>query len=212
MKDGDLRFRLLGPSDDVTLERISFPALSWRRDGDLYIASAKAHGVHRYALELRSPSETRRVEGTLLAARWDLCVFPWTKDPREDLEGWRAEAKGPKARRMELAQLRLPYASGGPSDLYKELDGLPRERFGTIAKTKLELPAGSWSVKTLSDDGVRVVVDGQSVIENWTWHGPTRDEGRFVVDKRKSVEILVEHFEIDGYAVLEFEIEAVETR
>ena len=79
-----------------------------------------------------------------------------------------------------------------------------------IARTRIELPAGRWRFTTLSDDGVRVMVDGTTVIENWTWHGPTRDTGIFEQETAGAVEIVVEHFEIDGYAVLEFDLEPVD--
>ena len=58
----------------------------------------------------------------------------------------------------------------------------------------------------MSDDGVRVSVDGKPVIENWAWHGPTRDTGKLTLSTDKTVEIVVEHFQIDGYAVLEFSL------
>jgi hypothetical protein len=61
-------------------------------------------------------------------------------------------------------------------------------------------------MKTLSDDGVRVTADGRSVIDNWTWHGATADKGTLEVAEDKTVEIVVEYFEIDGAAVLEFEL------
>ena len=75
-----------------------------------------------------------------------------------------------------------------------------------IATTRLPLSAGSWEFATLSDDGVRVIVDGQNIIDNWTWHGPTRDTGRLNLSMDKTVEIEVEYFEIDGYATLELKI------
>jgi len=53
---------------------------------------------------------------------------------------------------------------------------------------------------------VRVIVDGQEIIENWTWHGPTRNTGTLELHEDRPVQITVEHFEIDGYAVLELEI------
>lgn len=38
----------------------------------------------------------------------------------------------------------------------------------------VDVPAtGTWSVSTVSDDGVRLWVDGRLVIDNWTDHGPT---------------------------------------
>ena len=75
-----------------------------------------------------------------------------------------------------------------------------------IARTRLSLEKGAWELSTLSDDGVRVSVDGKPVIENWNWHGPTRDTGKLTLASNKTVEIVVEHFQIDGYAVLEFSL------
>jgi hypothetical protein len=49
-------------------------------------------------------------------------------------------------------------------------------------------------------------VDGRPVIENWTWHGPTRDTGKLTLAADQTVEIVVEHFQIDGFAVLDFSL------
>jgi hypothetical protein len=51
-----------------------------------------------------------------------------------------------------------------------------------------------------------VTVNRQRIIDNWTWHGPTPNEGTLRLPQDKTVEIVVEHFEIDGYAVLEMSI------
>ncbi len=74
----------------------------------------------------------------------------------------------------------------------------------------MRLPAGRWRFTTLSDDGVRVMVDGRVVLENWTWHGPTQDSGVWEQPAEaadREIEVVVEHFEIDGYAVLKLTIE-----
>jgi PA14 domain-containing protein len=80
------------------------------------------------------------------------------------------------------------------------------DHFGMIARARLPLSKGTWEFSTLSDDGIRVTVDKKPVIENWTWHGPTRDTGKLVLAADETVEIVVEHFQIDGYAVLEFSL------
>lgn len=110
--------------------------------------------------------------------------------------------------------VRLAYRHGGPRELgvSPDLEGaeIGRDRFGTIVTTSIPLGPGTWRIRTLSDDGVRVLVDGVAVIENWTWHAPTRDVGTFTLEQGRTVEIMVEHFELDGYAVLEVEIERAE--
>ena len=77
------------------------------------------------------------------------------------------------------------------------------DHFGMIARARIELPAGRWRFSTLSDDGVRVRVDQQTVLENWTWHGPTRDSAEFEQSETREVDLVLEHFEIDGDAVLQ---------
>ena len=73
-----------------------------------------------------------------------------------------------------------------------------------IATAKLPLTKGKRRFTTLSDDGVRVTVDGKAIIENWTWHTPAKNIGTLDLPADRTVEIVVEYFEIDGYAVLEF--------
>ena len=76
-----------------------------------------------------------------------------------------------------------------------------------IARTRLALPQGTWRLATTSDDGVRVRIGDRVVLENWTWHGPTRDVAEYVQAADGEVDIVVEHFEIDGFAVLRFDLE-----
>ena len=62
---------------------------------------------------------------------------------------------------------------------------------------------------TLSDDGVRVSVNGRPVLENWGWHGPTTDMATFDQPGTSDVELKVEHFEIDGFSTLRVQLEPV---
>ncbi len=78
--------------------------------------------------------------------------------------------------------------------------------FGLIARARLPLPQGRWKVTTLSDDGIRVIVNGATVIENWTHHGATADEAIFEVRTDEPVELIVEYFEIYGAAVLDLQL------
>jgi hypothetical protein len=72
----------------------------------------------------------------------------------------------------------------------------------------MKLPAGRYELRTVSDDGVRVRVDGKVVQEDWTWHGPT--EHKTTIDLAAGAHtFVVEHFELDGYAVLRFDLRPV---
>ena len=83
---------------------------------------------------------------------------------------------------------------------------VPPEHFGTLATTRLQLPAGRWRVHTVSDDGIRVWIDGQRLIDDWTWH-PPKDNDTVVELDAGAHEIRIEHFEIDGHAQLQFRLE-----
>ena len=177
-----------------------------------YTISATGPGVHAYQMRVKAQDLDEVFTGTLISALWDATFFKWTQatDPREHIDAWRALAQGETAVSTQVKRLSFPYGGGGPSA--QQFDGAPAtaglgsNHFGMIARTSLALSAGTWEFATLSDDGVRVLVDGEPVIENWTWHGPTPNAGELKLGQDKTVEIMVEHFEIDGYAVLELEI------
>ncbi len=66
----------------------------------------------------------------------------------------------------------------------------------------MKLPTGRWEVSTISDDGVKVWIDGELVLENWTQHGPNLDTATFEVVGERPVKIVVAHFELNGFATL----------
>ncbi len=170
-------------------------------------------GVTPFELAMRGEGFERVLRGTIVSAKWQAVFFAWTPetDPRQSLEGWRKLADGPAAIPQQIGALDLNYGWRGPKDmgLGEELTrkGPAGDHFGMIARASLRLPAGKWRFTSLSDDGVRVLVAGRKVIENWAWHGPTQDAGEFQQAVEGDVELLVEHFEIDGYAVLRLDIE-----
>ncbi len=184
------------------------------RAGASLVTITAPPGVSPYRIALAGRGFQRELAGTLVTAEWQLTFFPWTIDPREDLAGWRKLADGADAIRATTRTLDFPYGWGGPGDQKLgdavALGSLGNDHFGMIARTKLNLTKGKWRFKTLSDDGIRVVVAGKPVIENWTWHGPTPNEGIFEQSAAGQVEIVVEHFEIDGYAMLKLDIESVQ--
>lgn len=185
-------------------------------DRPLTLTVVARQDVQPYAYRIRNDGWVTEVRGVLVSARWSARFFTWTEasDPRQDLAGWRALANAPDAVEIsDLPGLHMVYGHGGPGDqpwAGERRVRLPgSDRFGMIATARLVLPPGRWTFATRSDDGVRVIVNGQTVIENWTWHGPTRDTGLYEQPAEGPVEVVVEHFEIDGYAVLELEIEPV---
>ena len=182
------------------------------RSGIAYEIRATAPGVHPYLLQVKSGGWRQDIRGTLISTTWDVRFFKWDKttDPRENIGTWRELSRGESAVSGQIKRLTLKYGWSGPSEqnLSEAITAakLGNDYFGMTAKTRLPLTSGTWEFTTLSDDGIRVIVDGKPIVENWAWHGPTRDTGTLELGEDKTIEIEVEHFEIDGYAVLELAI------
>jgi hypothetical protein len=186
--------------DGAVLERK--PSDRW----EVRVRSTRPDGVARYALVASDGDRRARVRGVIVGARWRITAFAWTVDPREDADAWRAEAAA--GIHLELPSLDLAFGNAGPLDLPAARDRKHRaaigaDRFGTLAETEIDLPAGPWQIRTTSDDGIRVWVDDDLVIDDWTWHAPKRTDADITVEKARRVRIRVEHFELDGFATLQ---------
>lgn len=163
--------------------------------------------VTPYELRLEVPGRPDLVaRGTVRRSQWDGLVFPWQRDPIADLEGWRGDASrfGVPFRRFGLL---LPFGEKGPSDgllgPLRRQSGIPADRFGLIASTELDFPAGHWKLIVRSDDGIRVLMDGVVVLEDWSVHGPREQVHEFTVDRLRRIPVEVEYFEQTGFATLD---------
>jgi RHS repeat-associated protein len=59
----------------------------------------------------------------------------------------------------------------------------------------------TYTFYTLTDDGVRLWVNNQLIIDNWTDHGPTEDSGQITLQAGQSYQIRMEFYERGGGAV-----------
>ncbi|MCB9899307.1 MAG: right-handed parallel beta-helix repeat-containing protein [Planctomycetes bacterium] len=198
-------WELLSAPDDarVTLDG---DGLRLRRDGTrIEVAlDVDRHGVFEYTLRVEGSTPPLAGSGRLVRIPWTVSVFP-CDDPRDDPAVFDAAAASPAAVTRTLDALQLRYAGGGPSDLPAFADAVPRlpsDHFGTRAEASVPLGAGRWRLEVESDDGVRVTVDGEVVLDDWTWHAPRKASVEIDLDAPRDVHVLVEHFELDGYAVL----------
>jgi len=71
-------------------------------------------------------------------------------------------------------------------------------RFSGEIETK---ESGLFTFLTTSNDGIRVVIDGKIIIENWTPHGATVDMGEIELKANKKYKISVEYFQTLGGAI-----------
>lgn len=141
------------------------------------------------------PRPVAKKSGGLLAdATWDATWFAWTKelDPREHLADYRKLASKP------VASARVPNFNDPWSRDASIKSKTTTNHFGLVATTTIELPEkGKYVASVLSDDGVRLSIDGKPVVENWTWHAPTRNESTIELAKGKHT-LDLEYFQIDG--------------
>lgn len=84
--------------------------------------------------------------------------------------------------------------------------GVPADNFSARWTGYLEATtAGNYLFQTNSDDGVRVWVNGQLIINNWTVHAPTVDTSAAVsLQAAQRVPVVIEFQEFGGGAVMQF--------
>jgi parallel beta-helix repeat protein len=148
-----------------------------------------------FEIVVRVGNDVRRVHGTIATMPWDVRFFKWTADPRTDAEAWKTLLSSPPAETRRVNGLDFDWKSGAVSD------AVGSDHFATLATCDVETAAGKWRIATVSDDGIRVWVDGALVLDDWTQHGPTPHDVDLDLAAGKHA-IRVEHFEIDGWAAL----------
>ena len=149
--------------------------------------------------------QPRRAGGLLADTRWSSRWFSWAGevDPRSDLAAWRALSRRP----VIESETDVPTAPWADVAIKNQV-GV--NYFGLVATTDLRVVApGTFRLSVLSDDGIRVRVAGETVLENWTWHGPTRDEVEIELDAGLHT-IELEYFQIDGAAALSIDLERLD--
>ena len=169
-------------------------------------------GLHPYDLHWTGKGFSHHLVGAVLQTSWKIRVFPWKTDPRKDYKAWKKEAeKG--ALTATRSSLHLLYGMKGPRSLglSEEItkQGPGNDHFGTLAETRVQLPTGQYRIRTRSDDGIRVKADGKTLIDDWTWHASKTHEALLTLPRARMVRLSVEHFELDGYSVLELDLQKI---
>lgn len=207
--DGVVDPRTLGDRLSVDSDEVRIA----RRPTSFAVLPVEQGPLLAYTVRLARPGQTDvERSGAVLRTQWTMYVFPWTEDPLADLGRWRAEAMA-KAIEIYRFGMSVPFGMGGPSSTGSALGttvgraGIDVDRFGMTGRAEIEFRPGRWRIRTVSDDGIRVLMQNEVVIEDWTIHGPRRNDHDFTVliDEIRSIEI--EYFENDGYAVLDVDFE-----
>ncbi|HEX8726624.1 MAG TPA: right-handed parallel beta-helix repeat-containing protein [Gemmatimonadaceae bacterium] len=132
------------------------------------------------------------------AVDWDARFFVWSDstDPRTKPAAFDSLLRGtPLLARRES---RLDYEWYGPA-----IKALPLERWALDATGTVTLGPGLYTMRTISDDAVRVWVDGKVVIDHWTPHGSTIDAAPIAAGRH---DIRVEYYQVDGWTEFRLDI------
>lgn len=136
---------------------------------------------------------------------WDVRFFAWTDpegDPGVDPMAFDALFGGPPL--LTRSEPRLDYQWYAPA-----LEGLPQSRWALEARTVVDLPGDDvYTLRTISDDAVRVWVDDVLVIDAWEPHGSRVDHAPLGPG---SHEIRVRHYQLDGWTEIRVEVVRGET-
>jgi parallel beta-helix repeat protein len=191
---GETELTVLGPEGDFTAsaEGAEVAPPAGRIPATLTVKS-KSSGA--FTVTVKARGETATVRGFFLNATWSVRVHRWEpQGAQKPPKDWAAVAASDPVDSFTAAALDFRDRPSEKS---------PSDHFATVAEAELDLPAGDYEVGTISDDGVRVLVDGAKVIDNWTWHPPHEDTAAVTLAAGKH-RVRVEHFEIDGFAQLKF--------
>jgi hypothetical protein len=80
--------------------------------------------------------------------------------------------------------------------------GVQTDNFSVRWSGQIQAPvSGSFTFTTTSDDGVRLWVNGQLIIDNWTDHGATDNSGAITLSAGTKYDIRMDYYEKGGDAV-----------
>jgi hypothetical protein len=132
------------------------------------------------------------------APSWTARFFTWSDstDPRKQAAAF--------ARLLETTPIvtqqtpRLDYVWYSPT-----IKGVPQSKFAVVVTGRITLPAGAYTLRSISDDGVRVFVDNKLAIDDWTPHESTVDVAPLAGGAH---ELRVEYYQVDGWTELRLDV------
>ncbi len=130
---------------------------------------------------------------------WEVRFFTWTdsvRDPWRDAEAFDRMAAGTPV--LTRREPRLDYVWYRPA-----LPELPQERWALEAVTSVELPPGEYSLQAISDDAVRVWLDGALVIDHWEPHESAVDHAPISGGRHR---FRVRYYQIRGWSEIRVDI------
>ncbi|HUQ81781.1 MAG TPA: right-handed parallel beta-helix repeat-containing protein [Gemmatimonadaceae bacterium] len=176
--------------------------------GDTVIVTpaANAAGVWDLTLEYVPDRPTRADTAARFSYRhfaptidWTVRTFTWSDsaaDPLSDSTAFATLLRGKPASESHSAH--LDYMWYRPTE-----PRFPQERFAIGATGRVALAAGEYTLRAISDDGVRVWIDGRLAIDSWAPHESKVDYARITPGRH---ELRVEYYQLKGWTELRVDI------
>lgn len=168
--------------------------------GDTLVVTPDAGAVTDWRIELGSVGTSYQFSyGSFVAsASWQVRAATWdsASDPRINIEAFRARLSGPSL--VTRSEAALDYMWGR-----RPLSGFPAERFGVLAEGAVDLPPGDYELATISDDGIRVWIDGRLAVDRWKQHESELEVVPLSAGKHA---LRVEYYQVDGWVELRVEV------
>jgi parallel beta-helix repeat protein len=212
------RLMVLGPPGRWRVtSQFGVDALSNREGevGDTLVVTPTASMAHDWRVELEyvgartvSPRGQRLEAGVPVPFSftrfdppmdWTVRFFTWADsagDPAEHPGGFAAMMEGPAS--FTRQEARLAYVWYRPV-----ITELPEGRWALEATTSVTLPPGEYSLRAISDDGVRVWVDGELAVDHWEAHGSAVDYAPLTGGRH---DLKVRYYQIDGWAEIQVDV------
>lgn len=131
-------------------------------------------------------------------AKWDVKFFAWSDstDPRKNADAFQQLLKGTPL--MSRTESRLDYMWYRPT-----IKDLPATKYAAVATARVTVPEGVFSLRTISDDAIRVWIDGRRVIDNWTPHESAVNNAPITPGTHT---LRVEYVQVEGWSELKVEV------
>jgi hypothetical protein len=214
---GPIRLQVLGPAGTwrvVASRGVASLSDSTGRNGDSLTVTPTPGAVADWAVTLEyrggqvtAPNGRVTPAGSpyrftyapfVAPVHWAVRVAAWdsASDPRAAPDAFRAKLLGPDAVTFREAVLDWMFFRPRRAEI-------PAERFGVLAEGVVDLPQGTYQLATISDDGIRVWVDDQLVIDRWAAHESELATARLDGGRRR---LRVEYYQVSGWTELRVEV------